>query len=98
MEYVEERSVWHVMGNDDWVRGWRCLTGPENRQNVWMREDPAEKKHVIYGPVAFKISRGVTLRTPEALSVLQFISDDMLPQNFSACYECQVLLCMPLST
>lgn len=42
VEYVEERSVWHVMGNDDGVRGWRCLTGPENRQNVWMRKDPME--------------------------------------------------------
>lgn len=42
VEYVEERSVWHVMGNDDGMRGWRCLTGPENRQNVWMRKDPME--------------------------------------------------------
>lgn len=51
VEYVEERSVWHVMGNDDGMRGWRCLTGPENRQNVWMRKDPMEtrqekKEHV----------------------------------------------------
>lgn len=28
---VEKRSVGHVMGDDDGVRGWRCLTGPENR-------------------------------------------------------------------
>lgn len=42
VEYVEERSIWHVMGNDDGVRGWGCLTGPKNRQNVWMRKDPVE--------------------------------------------------------
>lgn len=28
---VEKRSVGHVMGDDDGVRGWRCLTGPEDR-------------------------------------------------------------------
>lgn len=28
---VEKRSVGHVMGDDDGVRGWRCLTGSENR-------------------------------------------------------------------
>lgn len=42
VEYVEEGSIWHVVGNDDGVRGWRCLTGTENRQNVWMRKDPME--------------------------------------------------------
>lgn len=31
------------MGDDDGVRGWRCLTGPENRENVWMREDPTDR-------------------------------------------------------
>lgn len=40
---VEKRSVGHVMGDDDGVRGWRCLTGPENRKNVWMREDPTDR-------------------------------------------------------
>lgn len=40
VEDVEEGPVWHVMGDDDGMRGWRCLTRPENRQNVWMGEDP----------------------------------------------------------
>lgn len=40
---VEKRSVGHVMGDDDGVRGRRCLTGPKNRQYVWMRKDPTEK-------------------------------------------------------
>ncbi len=55
MEYVEEGSVRHVVGDDDGVRGWRWLTGPENRQNVWMRKDPTgtrqkERKRVCKCP------------------------------------------------
>lgn len=44
VEYVVERSVRHVMRNDDRVRRGRRLTGPENRQDVRMRKDPAETK------------------------------------------------------
>ena len=47
MEYIVEGSVWHVVGNDDGVRGWRRLTGPKNRQNVWMRKDPVEKSKKV---------------------------------------------------
>lgn len=43
VENVEEGSVRHVVGDDDGVRGWRCLTGPKNRQDVRMREDPVRK-------------------------------------------------------
>lgn len=44
VEYVKEGSVWHVVGDDDGVRGWRCLTSSKHGQNVWMRKDPIETR------------------------------------------------------
>lgn len=76
VQYVEKRSVGHVMGDDDGVRGWRCLTGPENRKNVWMRKDPTDKQHrrmnVCKWPSSFKMSRSVIPVRSKALVVTQF--------------------------
>lgn len=81
VQYVEKRSVGHVMGDDDGVRGWRCLTGPENRKNVWMRKDPTDKRHRrmnvckchgIMWRSSFKMSCSVIPVRSKVLAVIQF--------------------------